>query len=69
MLKKDPGEIIRLIINIIAFAVFLVFGIQQINASEEIAGKVMLSILILPSFSLLYGTNLCEMLTVKQYMR
>jgi hypothetical protein len=46
MLKKDPGEIIRLIINIIAFAVFLVFGIQQINASEEIAGKVMLSILI-----------------------
>ncbi|PKM63786.1 MAG: hypothetical protein CVU96_06110 [Firmicutes bacterium HGW-Firmicutes-20] len=46
MLKKDPGEIIRLVINVIAFVVFLIFGIQQINASSDIAGKTMLSILI-----------------------
>ena len=46
MLKKDPGEIIRLIINIIAFVIFLVFGIQQINASSDLAGKTMLFILI-----------------------
>jgi hypothetical protein len=46
MLKKDPGEIIRLIINVIAFVIFLIFGIQQINASAEIAGKTMLSMLI-----------------------
>jgi hypothetical protein len=46
MLKKDPGEIIRLIINIIAFVIFLVFGIQQINASTDLAGKTMLIILI-----------------------
>jgi hypothetical protein len=46
MIKKDPGEIIRLLINIIAFVIFLVFGIQQINASTDLAGKTMLSILI-----------------------
>lgn len=46
MLKKDPGEIIRLIINVIAFVIFLIFGLQQINASTEFAGKAMLSILI-----------------------
>ena len=48
MLKKDPGEIIRLAINIIAFVIFLVFGIQQINASSDSAGKTMLFILIFP---------------------
>lgn len=46
MLKKDPGEIIRLAINIIAFVIFLVFGIQQINASTDLTGKALLSILI-----------------------
>ena len=39
MIKKDPGEIIRLLINIIAFVIFLVFGIQQINASTDLAGS------------------------------
>lgn len=46
MLKKDPGEIVRLAINIIAFVIFLIFGIQQINASTDLTGKTLLAILI-----------------------
>lgn len=46
MLKKDPGEIVRLLINIIAFVIFLVFGIQQINANADLAGKTILAVLI-----------------------
>ena len=46
MLKKDPGEIIRLLINVIAFVIFLIFGIQQINASTDMTGKTLLAILI-----------------------
>ncbi len=46
MYKKDPGEVLRLIINILIYILFLVFGIQQISATAEIPAKVILSVLI-----------------------
>ena len=46
MIKKDPGEWLRIIINVLIYIIFLIFGFQQILAARDFVAKIMLSILI-----------------------